>query len=163
MERVSINGVLKPKDNLEITDQYTGHFLKVSYTQKIQTHAVFSKDRIDVEPNGDFRFFVPKKDLLVEEIVNVEVYAPDGEMMGKQVYSHGALKPAEIPLNNEDDTSKLEIEVNPKIIQFNQSSPAEKSTKKITGKVIDLTGERKPSGLNVIILVSENDDSDFDY
>ena len=162
MERVSINGVLMPKDNLEITDQYTGHFLKVSYTQKIQNHAVFSKDRIDVEPNGDFRFFVPKKDLLDEEIVSVEVYAPDGEMMGKQVYSHGALKPSEIPLNDEDDTSKLEIEVNPKIIEFNESSPPEKSSKKITGKVIDLTGERKPTGLHVIIMVSEDDDSEFD-
>ncbi|HCO86050.1 MAG TPA: hypothetical protein DIT95_21325, partial [Arenibacter sp.] len=124
MERVSANGKLVPLDGSAITDQYTGHFLKVSYTQQISGHAIFSKDRADVEANGRFRLYVPKKELLANDLVTIEVYAPDGELLGRQGYTHGALKTAEIPIGADDDSQTLDIEVNPKKITFNQSSPA---------------------------------------
>lgn len=162
MERVSANGKLNPLDGTTITDQYTGHFLKVSYTQMISGHAVFSKDRVDVHPNGGFRFFVPKKELLANDLVIVEVYAPDGEQLGRQAYTHGALKTADIPIGAEDDSQALDIDVNPKIITFNQSSPAEQESKKLSGRVIDISGESKASGLQVLIMVSNDPALDFD-
>lgn len=162
MERVSANGKLIPLDDIAITDQYTGHFLKVSYTQDISGHSIFSKDRTDVEPNGDFRFYVPKKELLSNDLVIVEVYAPDGEMLGRQSYTHGALKTSEIPIGSEDKSEPLEIEVNPKIITFNHSSPAEKATKKLSGRVIDISGDGKTAGLQVLIMVSDDASLEFD-
>ena len=42
-------------------------------------------------------------------MIIVEAYAPDGEMMGSQSYSHGALNSADIPIGAEDNTQELEI------------------------------------------------------
>ena len=162
MERVSVNGRLVPLDGSSITNEYTGHFLKVSYNQLIQGHSIFSKDRVDVDPEGIFRFFVPKKELLATELIIVEAYAPDGEMMGSQSYSHGALNSADIPIGAEDNTQELEIKINPKIITFNQSSPAESATKKLNGRVIDISGDGKTSHLEVLIMISEDASADFD-
>ncbi|WP_343486281.1 hypothetical protein [Allomuricauda sp. d1] len=162
MERVSANGQLVPSDGSTITDEYAGHFLKVSYTQMISGHPVFSKDRTDVLPDGGFRFYVPKKELLANDLVIIEVYAPDGEQLGKQSYTHGALKTADIPIGSEDDSQLLEIEVNPKTITFNQSSPAEQASKKLSGRVIDISGESKTSGLQVLIMVSDDAAAEFD-
>lgn len=162
MERVSANGKLVPLDGSAITDQYTGHFLKVSYTQQISGHAIFSKDRADVEANGRFRLYVPKKELLANDLVTIEVYAPDGELLGRQGYTHGALKTAEIPIGADDDSQTLDIEVNPKKITFNQSSPAEQASKKLSGRVIDISGDSKTSGLQVLVMVSNEAAAAFD-
>ena len=161
MKTMSVNGKLVPTDNQAIKDEYTGHFLKVSYTQEIAKHSVFSKDRIDVEEGGLFRFYIPKKELLTNEMITLEVFAPDGEMLGKQIYSYESLKAVDISVSAEDDSKPLEIAVDPKVIKFNSSSPTEQTHKKISGKVIDLSGEKKPSGLQVIIMVSDDPDSDF--
>ncbi|MCF6229278.1 MAG: hypothetical protein L3J62_00585 [Gammaproteobacteria bacterium] len=165
MERMSVNGQLLPTSTYSgdsITDEYTGHFLKVSYTQKISGHSVFSKDRVDVEGDGLFRFYIPKKELLVNEMVTLEVFAPSGEMLGRQVYSYGSLNAASTSVSVEDDSQPLEIEVDPKVIVFNETAPSEELLKKISGKVIDSSGERKASGLQIIIMVSNDPDSDFD-
>ncbi len=162
MESLSVNGKLIPVSALVITNQYTGHFLKVSYSREISGQTVFSKDRVDSDEEGNFRFFVPKKELTVNEMVTVEVYSADGELLGKQIYSHGALKASDLPLGAEDDSQKLEIQVDPKVIVFNTASPAEKATKKINGKVIDLSGDGKIVGLQVIIMVSDDPALDFD-
>lgn len=110
MERVSANGILIPLDGNPVTEAYNGHFLQVSYTQLISTHPVFSKDRIDVEPDGKFRFFIPKKSLLATDLVTIEVYAPDGEMLGQRGYTHGALNTDEIPLGMEDESQGFDIQ-----------------------------------------------------
>lgn len=162
MKSMSVNGKLIPTDNQDITDEYTGHFLKVSYTQEIATHPVFSKDRVDVEGDGLFRFYIPKKELLINEMITLEVFSPDGEMLGKQVYSYGSLKAVDISVSAEDNSSPLEIAVDPKKIKFNSSAPSEESHKKVSGKVIDFSGEKKPSGLQIIIMVSDDPNSDFD-
>ena len=162
MERVSANGKLVPLDGSAVTDQYTGHFLKVSYTQQISGHAIFSKDRADVEPDGRFRLYVPKKELLANDLVTIEVYAPDGELLGRQGYTHGALKTAEIPIGADDDSQTLDIKVNPKEITFNQSSPAEQASKKLSGRVIDISGDSKTSGLQVLVMVSNEAAATFD-
>ena len=162
MKTMSVNGKLVPTDNQEIEDEYTGHFLKVSYTQEIPEHPVFSKDRVDVEGDGLFRFYIPPKELLTNEMVTLEVFSPDGEMLGKQVYSYGSLKAVDISVSAEDNSQLLEIDVDPKVIEFNSSAPSEESHKKVSGKVIDLSGEKKPSGLQIIIMVSDDPDSDFD-
>jgi len=62
MNRASVNGLLKPSDDdIIVMDQYLGHFLKVSYILTENGNSIFSKDRVDVEKNGAFRFFLPKK------------------------------------------------------------------------------------------------------
>jgi hypothetical protein len=38
--------------------------LKVSYIQEIGGNSIYSKDRVDVERNGAFRFFLPNQELL---------------------------------------------------------------------------------------------------
>jgi hypothetical protein len=66
METKSVNGKLIPtNDNENITDQYLGNFLKVSYSQEIYGHPVFSKDRVDVELDSIFRFYLPLKNLVI--------------------------------------------------------------------------------------------------
>ncbi len=162
MKRFSVNGVLKPTDNRLITDEYLGHFLKVSYIQSIEGNSVYSKDRVDVEGNGAFRFFLPMQDLLTEESIHLEVYAPDGTQRGQQLYSYGSLKASLISESTDDKSDPLYISVDPKIIVFNESSPVNQIAKKINGKVIDLSGEKKASGLQIIIMASDQADAVYD-
>lgn len=159
MQNYSINGILKPADNSSITDQYLGHFIKISYIQEIAHQPVYSKDRADVEAAGHFRFFLPKQELLENELVTLEVYAPDGLLLGRQVYSYGSLKASHIPENAVDDSVPLEITVDPRVIKFNQSSPAVQTKRKISGKLIDLSGERDTSGLQILIMASDDSDA----
>ncbi len=161
MNRFSVNGILEPTDSTPITDQYNGHFLKISYIQEIAGKPVYSKDRVDVEDDGNFRFFIPKSDLVENEQVKVEVYAPDGEMLGRQNYSYGSLKASFISETSDDNSNLLRISVNPKIIKFNQSNPVVTVNKKITGKVIDTSGENRSSGLQVIIMASNDADAEY--
>lgn len=156
MKKVSVNGFLVPTDHSTINDEYLGHFLKVSYIQDVEGSPVYSKDRTDVEGNGAFRLFIPIQELLADEMVTIEVYAPDGELLGKQIYSYGMLRASPISESANDDTEALEIEVDPKIIVFNASSPVTQSHKKISGKVIDLSGKIKASWLQLIIMVSDD-------
>lgn len=161
MERVSVNGILIPTDNITITDQYLGHFMQVIYIQEINGQNVFGKDRIDVEENGQFRFFIPTN-LADNEMVTIEIYAPDGELLGKQRYSSGSLKSSAISVSTEDTSEELKIEVNPKIIVFNIDSPTTITTKTIHGKVIDLSGEKTASNLQIIVFISNNSNANFD-
>ena len=114
MQTFSINGRLKPTDSTPITDQYRGHFLKVSYIQEVAQHPVYSKDRSDVQEDGQFRFYLPKQDLLENEMITLEIYAPDGMMMGRQIYSYGRLKASNIPQSAEDNSEPLMITVDPR-------------------------------------------------
>lgn len=161
MKRYSVNGVLVPLNVSVDTDSYTGHFLKVNYIHQIKKHSVYSSDRVDVNGNGSFRFFIPKEDLITDEMVNIEVYAPDGEMLGKQVYSYGSLKASLISESAEDDSEAIEIKIDPKNIQLEQTASVSKPYTKIKGKVIDISGERKASSLQVIIMVSDDPNAVF--
>ncbi|MBA6223547.1 hypothetical protein H4J51_05465 [Colwellia sp. MB02u-18] len=157
METMSVNGKLIPtNDNESITDQYLGHFLKISYSQEISGHPVFSKDRVDVELDGIFRFYLPLKNLVINEAVKIAIFAPDGEMLGQQNYSYTSLKPSNVPINVVDESPVFNIKINPKVIAFNIESPVEKAIKKITGKVIDSTAEQATGGLQVVIMVSDD-------
>ena len=162
MNRFSVNGILEPTDSSPITNQYNGHFLKISYIQLISGQSVYSKDRVDVEDDGEFRFYIPKADLVDNENVKVEVYAPDGELLGQQNYSYGSLKASFMSETSDDDSEPLRISVDPKVIEFNQSSPAVTINKKITGKVIDTSGESRASGLVVFIMASNDAEADYD-
>ena len=156
MNRVSINGLLKPTTNEVVKDQYLGHFLKVSYIQEIGGNSIYSKDRIDVDKNGTFRFYLPKEDLLSGQNVTIEVFAPDGELLGRQIYSFSSLYAANIAENVQDNTQPLVIQVNPKIVQFNQSSPVLNVYRKISGKLVDISGEHRTSGVQVVIVASND-------
>ena len=163
MNSMSVNGLLEPDDSsITITDQYQGHFLKVNYSQEISGNTVFSKDRVDIEQDGTFRFFLPQSDLVVNELVTIEVYAPNGGLIGKQNYSYGSLNAADINLAAKDKTKPLKIKLNPKIVEFNDLSPSETAFKKISGRIIDLSGEDKNAGLQVVIFVSDDSQADFD-
>jgi len=169
MERLSVNGSLIPIDSSAVIDSnshpiedpYIGHFMQVIYIQEIANQNVFGKDRVDVEGNGEFRFFIPKE-LADNEMVTIEVYAPDGELLRKQRYSSGSLKGSAISVSTEDNSDKLEIGVNPKIINFTVGSPTTLSTKTIKGKVIDLSGEKKASHLQIVIFISNINNASFD-
>lgn len=156
MNRVSVNGFLKPIDNGPVTDEYLGHFLKVSYIQEIGGNSIYSKDRVDVERNGTFRFFLPNQELLGGKSVTISVFAPDGEQLGTQIYSFGSLNAAILPENNEDNTQPLILQVDPKVIQFNESSPVLDAYRKVAGRVIDISGEKKAAGVQIIIMASDD-------
>ncbi|EIM63995.1 hypothetical protein [Desulfobacter postgatei] len=158
MNRVSINGLLKPTTSeVEITDQYLGHFLKVSYIQEISGNPIYSKDRVDVEENGAFRFFLPKEDLLSGQNVTIEVFAPDGDLQLKQIYSFGYLYSANISENAPDKTKPFEIKVNPKVIEIiYEEGPILNIPRKISGKLVDISGERRASGVQVVIVASSD-------
>lgn len=162
MKRYSINGLLRPTDGRTIHDEYLGHFLKVSYIQNLGGSSVYSKDRVDVEGNGQFRFFLPMQELVTEEAITIEIYSPEGGMLGRQRYSYGSLKSALIAESAADTTDPLVIKVDPKVIVFDLSSPATQSLRKVNGKVIDLSGEKKGSGLQVVIMVSDDPSATFD-
>ncbi len=162
MNRVSVNGLLKPMDNGPITNEYLGHFVKVSYIQEISGNSIYSKDRIDVEQDGAFRIFLPKQDLLGGESVTITVFAPDGEQLGTQIYSFGSLNAAIISENAEDDTQPLILQVNPKVIQFNESSPVLDAYRKVVGKVIDISGEQKAAGVQIVIMASDDPNAAVD-
>ncbi|WP_406661857.1 hypothetical protein V7O66_04895 [Methanolobus sp. ZRKC3] len=162
MSRVSINGFLKPIDNGAVDDEYLGHFLKVSYIQEISGNSIYSKDRIDVERNGAFRFFLPKKELLGGESVTIAVFAPDGEQLGTQIYSFGNLNVATLSENTEDDTQPLILHVDPKVIQFNESSPVPDAYQKVVGKVIDISGEQKADGVQIAIMATDDPNAAVD-
>lgn len=161
MDTNSVNGVLKPIVALDIEEQYLGHYLKISYIQKIARQAVFSADRADVDPQGKFRFFIPKQNLLENDQLTVEVYAPDGLLLHTKVYSYGSLYSSNIPPGASDETSDFVINVNPQIIDFKNKHPDDISVRKISGKVIDLSGKKNPAGLNILIMASNEQNADF--
>ena len=76
-------------------------------------------------------------------MIVLEVFSPDGEMLGKHVYSYGSLMADDISVSAEDNSPPLDIAVDPKVIEFNSSAPSEESHKKVSGKVIDFSGEKK--------------------
>ncbi|AKB28767.1 hypothetical protein MSSIT_2048 [Methanosarcina siciliae T4/M] len=162
MDRVSINGFLKPTDNVPVTDEYLGHFLKVSYIQEIGGNSIYSKDRSDVEQNGAFRFFLPKPELLGGKSVTITVFAPDGEQLGTQIYSFGSLNAAILSENEEDKTQPLILHVDPKVIQFNESSPVLDAYRKVAGRVIDISGEKKAAGVQIVIMASDDPNATVD-
>lgn len=162
MNRVSVNGFLKPTDNGPVTEEYLGHFLKISYIQEIGGNSIYSKDRVDVERNGAFRFFLPNQELLGGKSVMIAVFAPDGEQLGTQNYSFGSLNAAILPENVEDGTQPLILHVDPKVIKFNESSPVLDAYRKVTGKVIDISGEKKAAGVQIVIMASDDPDADLD-
>ena len=156
-ERVSVNGKLQPKTKgMSITDEYLGHFLKVSYTQEVSGNKVYSKDRVDIEEDGSFRFFMPKAEATYEKAVTVEVYAPDGGMLGKQSYSFGSLNASNLGRDELDDTALFLLDVDPKVITFNESSPIVNTSRNISGRLVDISGEQAVSGLQVIIIAGND-------
>lgn len=160
MSRVSINGLLKPVNNSPVTDEYLGHFIKISYIQEISGNAVFSKDRADVAPNGDFRFFLPKAELLSGQSVTIDIFAPDGEQLGSQIYSFGTLYASAIDENVTDNSQPMIIKIDPKIIEFNQSSPVLDDFRKISGKLVDISGFQKAGGAQLVLIASTDINSD---
>ena len=163
METKSVNGKLEPLSSIDLAQEpYTGHFLKVLYTREIDNHPVFSKDRVDVGGDGSFRFFIPPKELLINEMVTIEIYAPDGSLIDLQSYSYGSLKASDVGLEQPDDSQPMIIQVDPVLVDLNDSGPVEEAERKISGKVIDLTGERETCGLQVILMVTDDAGMDFD-
>lgn len=163
MSAMSVNGQLVPSDpGSTITDQYQGHFLKVSFSQEISGQAVFSNDRVDVEPNGDFRFFVPPGNLVVNELVTIEAFSPSGAMIGRQTYSYGSLNAADINIAADDTSTPIELKINPHVVEFNALSPSVSAFKKINGRVIDVSGENKNAGLQIVIFTHHDSQQNFD-
>lgn len=172
MERRSINGLLKPttnwiekhKDDNEINleDIYLGHYIIVSYLQIFKTGQntqanVFGKDRVDLEEGGEFRFFLPEKEFIYEQNVTIEVFAPDGEFIGKVRTSYGSLHDSGTSSSVKDETAAYIIELNPKIITPDKPDTKTKFYKKISGKLIDSSAQKDITGLQIIIMAKAVD------
>jgi len=153
--------VLVPTDNQVIVDQYLGHFLKIKYSREISGQSIFSKERVEVQAQGNFRFKLPPKSLVVNESVSIEVFAPNGQMLGRQTYNYDLLKAADLAATEQDHTPPLEIQVDPHVIIFDAQSPAKNIPRKIQGKVIDSSGEKKGAGLQIIVMVSDDANAVF--
>ncbi len=181
MELRSINGLLKPTENwikennegsseedneseglekkIDLDTVYLGHYVIVSYLQIFKTGAntqanVFGKDRIDVEENGEFRFFLPEKEFIYEQNVTLEVYAPDGEFLGKVRTSYGSLHDSKASVSQKDTTASYDIEINPKTVKLEEPSEKTKFYKKISGKLIDSSAQTDTTGLQIIIMAT---------
>ncbi|QKI89106.1 hypothetical protein [Thiomicrorhabdus xiamenensis] len=162
MSSVSVNGLLQPVNNQVIDgidNPYIGHFLKISYSQLISQQPVFSKDRVDVEGGGAFRFALPKDDLLQGKSIKIEVFSPDGALLGSQNYSIGSLYTADIAENAEDDSKPFRIQVDPKIVEFcpgGECDQIREIQRNISGKLVDISGENKVAGVQIVIMASDD-------
>ncbi len=165
MERKSVNGILVPTDvALSITEEYLGHFLKVSYILYHEQTPIYEKSRVEVNPDGTFRFFVPLQELIQDQMVTIEVYAPDGEMLRSQRYSYGNLYTSNYAQGTEDESGGLlKIGIDPKILTFDETSPEVCTHKKINGKIIDISGTQNTAGLQVLILTSNSSTEEFSF
>ncbi|REL34669.1 hypothetical protein [Thalassotalea euphylliae] len=163
MDMLSVNGQLIPLSSTDsdLASGYQGHFVKVSYSREIAGQAVFSKDRIDVSANGEFRFFVPPANLVVDEAVTLEVYAPNGELLAKLYVSHGSLNAANINMISADNSQPFEIKVNPKLVSVGDISPIAEQVIKVKGRVVDVSGAGKNVGLQVLIFTSQGSETAF--
>ena len=158
MKTVSVNGLLKPIAKAgapKITNEYLGHFLKVSYVHELAATSVFRKDRIDVSESGLFRFFIPGKDELSDQSVSIAVFAPDGEQLGEQTYTYGSLKAEEIPSNLPDNSAGLEINIDPKKIEIKTTKIIERYYK-VSGRLVDVSGMNKSAGAQIVIMASND-------
>lgn len=164
MERKSVNGILIPTNGISITQEYLGHFLQVTYVVFYKKKPIYEKTRVEVNPDGTFRFFIPSQELIQDQSVTVDVYAPDGELQGSQIYSYGMLYTSGHSQNTVDDSEGVfTISIDPKIITFNESSPTVTTHKKISGKVVDISGLQNTSGLQVLILTSNDANEEFSF
>jgi len=49
--------------------------------------------------------------------------------------------------------------VDPRVIQFNESSPVLDACQKVAGRVIDISGEKKAAGIQIVIMASDDPDA----
>lgn len=176
MEQRSINGLLKPTENwieanenneaVNLDTVYLGHYVIVSYLQIFKTGAntqanVFGKDRVDVGEKGEFRFFLPEKELIYEQNVTLEIFAPDGEFLAKVRTSYGSLHDSKASSSQKDKTAPYIIEVNPKLITIDEPDTEVKFYKKISGKLIDSSAQKDVAGLQIIIMAKVSQDDKY--
>ncbi|WP_321777688.1 hypothetical protein [Sulfurimonas sp.] len=174
MEQRSVNGRLVPTTNWiknnkeqEIEIAYLGHYLIVSYLQIFKTGKdtqsnIFGKDRIDIEKNGEFRFFLPKKEFIYDNNVTIEVFAPDGELLGKVQTSYYNLHDSKASPSQQDTTEKYSIEINPKIIKLQKPDKKTIFYKKISGKLIDSSAQHDLTGLQIIIMARRENNNEYE-
>jgi len=154
MSLQSVNGRLKSTAIASVQDEYLGHFLKISYIQKIANQPVYNSTRYDVEPDGFFRFFVPKGQDLQEQMVTVAVHAPDGELLHQKRYSFNSLKAVSYSESVEDTTESFFLMVEPKTVDV---KPAVElmQYRKISGRLVDVSGMKPVAGLTVVLMGAE--------
>lgn len=58
-------------------------------------------------------FSCPTRSFWAESQSRSQVFAPDGEQLGTQIYSFGSLNAAILPENNEDNTQPLVLQRGP--------------------------------------------------
>jgi len=161
MNTMSVDGILVPSEEQVISDEYQGHFLKVRYGHEISNRTVFRKERVDVSADGNFSFSLPQKTLVANQSVTIDVYAPNGQMLVTNIVSYDTLKAANLVPTELDEPQVFQIEINPYIIVFNPLSPAKDLPQKVRGRVIDSSGEKKGSGLQIILMASDDANAAF--
>ncbi|WP_303435586.1 clostripain-related cysteine peptidase [Tenacibaculum sp. 1_MG-2023] len=136
----------------DLTDEYAGYYLNVSYSHYISNNTVYSKDRVEVEEVSLFRFFTPKADYIVNKEIKIEIKAPNGEIVYSKTASVNLFNPSSNQKNKKDESKPFEIEIDP--INLNDISSSTRiipKTLKLNGRVIDISNTQKVSNIQVIV------------
>jgi hypothetical protein len=151
MATKSVNGKLSPHSG---TFDFTAYYLIVSYDQVIDSdNTAFQSQRIFTDDKGNFRFFIPENSKIVENIVKIEVYAPNGTMLDRDLYTTQAFKASDKTKDEKDSTKKFIIKINPlEIVEDDYIF----SDNKIKGRVVDILGGSVPSDLQIIIWATKD-------
>lgn len=151
MATKSVNGKLSPHSG---TFDFTAYYLIVSYDQVIDAdNTAFQSQRILTDDKGNFRFFIPENSKIVENIVKIEVYAPNGTMLDRDLYTTQALKSSDKTRDEKDSTKKFIIKINPlEIVEDDYIF----SDNKIKGRVVDILGGNVPTDLQIIIWATKD-------
>ncbi|WP_452227641.1 hypothetical protein [Lacinutrix sp. MEBiC02404] len=151
MATKSVNGKLSPVSG---DFDFTAYYLLISYDQIIDSeNTAFQSQRVLTDDKGNFRFFIPENSKIVENIVKIEVYAPNGTMLDRDLYTTQALKASEKTADEKDSTKKFIIKINPfEIIEDGYIF----SDNKVKGRVVDILGGSIPSDLQIIIWATKD-------
>lgn len=140
----SINGLLVP---ISGTPSFLAYYVIVSYDQEIGTETAFQSQTLICEADGSFRFFLAVDDI-VDNLVLVEVHAPNGTQVHRRNYTVSSLNPSSTPSGTADTTAPFTIDIEPHTVQEDSLSTSEN---RIRGKVIEVQGRKVPANLQIIV------------
>lgn len=157
MSKLSVNIKLVPSSGPPA--DYTGYYLIVSYDYSIGSNSTFNSERVVCDDQGKSRFFIPSSSI-VDNLIRIVVYSPDGLEIHNKLYTTNALLPDAATSNIDDTSPELLITVPPHSPILTVAG-AQPTKGKIKGKVIDILGQKVPANLQVILWATEDANQSF--
>lgn len=131
---------------------FMAYYVVVSYDQKIGNQTAFQSQTLICESNGEFRFFLPA-DALVDNVVLLEVHAPNGTLVHRNYHTKGSLNLSATPDTVADTTAPFTIEVDPLAVEEDGFLTQQNQVK---GKLIDVLGKKIPANLQIVLWGSQD-------